>query len=60
MGKNSLTTEQKIDLVNWYITIENDKTVFKKYEYIKNKFNEKYPQNIMPAKKKCFISGKKF
>ena len=60
MGKNPLSTEEKIDLVNWYLEIENDKKVFKKYEFIKNKFSEKYPQNIMPAKKTILYQVKNF
>lgn len=60
MGKNLLSTEEKTDVVKWYLEVKSDKKVKNKYEYVKNKFVLKYPQKLSPTKQTVLNNVKNF
>jgi len=60
MGKNLLSTEEKKDLVKWYIEVKNDKNVKNKYKYVKENYELKYHPKVPPTKKTVLNNVKIF
>lgn len=50
MNTNKLLNEEKIDLVKWYFEVKKDNEVKNKYNYIKEKYEQKYYPKVSPSK----------
>jgi hypothetical protein len=60
MVKNLLSTEEKIDLVKWYLEAKNGKSVKNKFKFVKENFESKYYPKVSPTKKTILNNVKKF